>query len=525
MMKCLTSRQRNLPGDLVKAYGAYGPMTGEAPAPGPQDDHLPSPPVAAPVPALAETASPLTTPIESPQLEGPTITVYLKIINSDGNDPKPFDILKKRIDGSPPIMAKTNEAFSYPPVDLSIDKYYFVEEVQGSAELTDALGLNVSLTDQNLVIRGVPRQGFDGRLNFVFTRRDMNGGGLIHHKPMYIAADPRTLWQNLEVEDYEGYPAPHEARLGLDLPALGKAAVAASCRGRSHAHAAKPRDDYFTVAVDQASGWHFAAVADGAGSARHSRRGAELAGETVVQELVKFLADPVRMEILSQAEDELAEWKALFEAGQPAALAEAEREFRARFGFDDIMHHAVYSAYQAIAKEAANKGAQLRDYHTTLMCAAFRKFSFGYFIMTYWVGDGGLCVYNWNRQGRVIVPGAPDGGEFAGQTRFLTLKEEIYGEIIHRRTRYTFADDFEALVLMTDGVSDPFFLSEKDVTDEEKWRAFWTGPLRDGFDDNPGCPELFEDGADPEAKSHALRRWLDFWSKGHHDDRTLLVIK
>jgi len=457
---------------------------------------------------------------EQPRPEGPTITIYLKTFDSGGNYLQPYDILGKLIDKEPPLNGSARAEFSYiSKDDLSVDKYFKLESAEVSPELTE-LGLQVRLDGQRLVIEGSPSRGFEGPLNFFLTHREAGGLGRVFKKHLYIA-DPRSVWQTLVVEDFKGYPAPNERLLGQSLPALGKMIVAASCRGRSHAHGAKPRDDYFAIKVDVGSGWHFVAVADGAGSAKYSRKGAALACETVINKLYEYLIKPDWMEMLDRSEDEFIRWKGLLEAEEIPAEAGGEL----RKIFDDIMYNAVQAAYHAIAGEAKVKGAQVRDYHTTLLCAAIRKFPFGYFIVTYWVGDGGLCLYNWNGIGRVIVPGKPDGGEFAGQTRFLTMSDEITAEPIRRRTRYNFADDFEALILMTDGLTDPFFPSEKAVTIKENWQAFWTGFLKEGFDDNPGCRELFEDRASPEEKAQALRRWLDFWSKGNHDDRTILIIK
>jgi len=457
---------------------------------------------------------------EQPRPEGPTITIYLKISDSGGNYHQLYDILGKLIDKDPPLMGRAREEFFYiSKVDLSVDKYSQLESAEVSPELAE-LGFQVRLDGQRLVIEGYPSRGFEGPLNIFLTHREARGRGRVFQKHMDII-DPRSLWQDLGVEDFEGYPAPNEIHLGQSLSALGKMIAAASCRGRSHAHAAKPRDDYFAIKVDVGSGWHFVAVADGAGSARYSRKGATLACETVINKWHEHLTNPDCMEMLGRSEGEFIRWKGLFEAEEIPVEAEGELK---KF-FDDIMHNAVYAAYNAIAAEAKVKGAQVRDYHTTLLCAAIRKFHFGYFIITYWVGDGGLCLYNWNGSGRAIVPGAPDGGEFAGQTRFLTMPEEILPAPIQRRTRYILADDFEALILMTDGLTDPFFPSEKAVTTGENWRTFWTEFLKEGFDGNPGCRELFEERTSPEEKSQALRRWLDFWSKGNHDDRTILIIK
>jgi serine/threonine protein phosphatase PrpC len=471
---------------------------------------------------LAPPAAPRPAPSHP---EGPTISVGLKIAGSDGQDQRPYELLCNIIDRAPSIMGRYNEEFEY-SLDLDVDKYFSIQSVDASAELSESLGLAVVFENQRIIIKGLPRIGFDGRLNFVLSAAGRTDGGRLHQKPMYIAADPRTLWQDLPVEDDQGYPAENELWSGRQLPDGGRRILAASRRGRSHAHAAKTRDDYYALDFDQESGWHFAAVADGAGSARYSRKGAELACETAVAKLREYLTDPYQSLAIINGQSKLAEWKTAFDAGEAIVDGRREKAFRAGTVFDKIIYRVVYNCYVAINDEAGAKGALVRDYHTTLLCAAFRKFSFGWFFVSYWVGDGAMALYDWNRLNRTLLLGVPDSGEFAGQTRFLTMmKEEINEEAVCRRTRYTFADDFEALLLMTDGLTDPFFPAEKDVLSEENWRTFWTGILKDGFDGNPGCPELFDGGLSPEEQSLALCQWLNFWSKGNHDDRTILIVK
>ena len=80
---------------------------------------------------------------------------------------------------------------------------------------------------------------------------------------------------------------------------------------------------------------------------------------------------------------------------------------------------------------------------------------------------------------------------------------------------------FTALMLMTDGVSDAMFQSEKDLNDPDKWAEMY-GKLRQGFpDDEIGGVDLTDDNE--EAKDQLLG-WLNFWSRGNHDDRTIAIL-
>ena len=466
-----------------------------------------------------------------PGAEGPVVYFLIKISAESENAQKAFNLIKMLMDKALPIMGETGKHFYY-PLDLNLDKSFSVVAAEGGRELVETFGLAVTLEEGQIVLRGRPPVGFDGPLYFSFARFDHLEEAQTHKKPMYIAADPRTLWQDLPVEDFEGYPVESEAREARRLADTGKIVVAASCRGRSHAHAAKPRDDSFLIGVDEGSGWNFVAVADGAGSSRFSRKGSALACEIFSGTLKQILASSKVTDFFQANRDCLTEWKRELEAAdgrlEPASSEIFLRRMAENGGLslDAVVYSAVYAGYKAIEDEARARESQVRDYHTTLICAAFRKFDFGWFIISYWVGDGAIAVCDWNRRGRVLVPGVPDGGEFAGQTRFLTMgREEINPEAVARRTRYIFADDFETLILATDGITDAFFPSEKSVLDEAEWRNFWSRTLPTGDADAPPCPELFDGRSSLEDQAQALRRWLDFWSKGNHDDRTILIVK
>ena len=71
---------------------------------------------------------------------------------------------------------------------------------------------------------------------------------------------------------------------------------------------------------------------------------------------------------------------------------------------------------------------------------------------------------------------------------------------------------------MTDGIYDPKFITENKLEDFEAWK--------NSLDDLDGKNE---DGAkvdfsNDENVDRQLMTWMDFWSKGNHDDRTLAII-
>ena len=184
--------------------------------------------------------------------------------------------------------------------------------------------------------------------------------------------------------------------------------------------------------------------------------------------------------------------------------------------------HEAHKAVCALPEtEKEVEGATVRDFSTTLMFAVCKRFGFGWFIASFWVGDGAMCLYDESAKTAKLL-GTPDEGEFSGQTRFLTMKEIFQdSKEIAKRVRMTIVPDFTALMLMTDGVSDAMFQSEKDLNDPGKWAEMY-GKLRQGFpDDEIGGVDLTDDN---EQAKDQLLGWLNFWSRGNHDDRTIAIL-
>ena len=429
------------------------------------------------------------------------------------------------------------------------------------------IGLDIKMSGNRLRLVGIPCKPHDAKVYFCYGKTSfVQGKDVVSNanygkdelpylhspKELIINDDPRNLWQDLAVEDYEGYKNKDNDNAGAEfeveiepevkrtfrsnIPAKKEKIeiIAASRRGRSHAHAAKPRDDYFYYEIDKETGWNFVAVADGAGSAKYSRKGSEIACETVVKQLHGMMNAEFDAFLRSEALLHFTKSKAEFvktggnwEGSQLQSFARATK-------LEPIFHKAVDSAIRAIHDEAKKRGAVVKDYHTTLLCTAFKYFGqkktelemSGWFFASYWVGDGGAALLRWNDTDRVLVLGEPDGGEFAGQTRFLTIPDEIQPEMIKKRVRFSFCDTFSALLLVTDGITDPFFPSEAAVADEHRWLEFYEQKLKNGCVEEPqGCPILFDPNQSPAKKSEDLLHWLNFWSKGNHDDRTILVVK
>lgn len=330
--------------------------------------------------------------------------------------------------------------------------------------------------------------------------------------PVAFNPNPRDLWKNIPTPGDIPYYKPDSEceflRIWAEDPTENiKNVVAASRRGRSHAQDGKPRDDHFNLWFCHESGWYILAVADGAGSAKYSRKGSDVACHTVIDHCRRLLTDNPEFD------------KAIREYAADRDNMDKRTEVTRHV--IDIVYNAAKKAHDAVKKEAeATEGGRLKDYATTLMFAICKKFDFGWFISSFWVGDGAMCIYDGLNK-TIKLLGSPDEGEFSGQTRFLTMPEIFHDPDVARRLRMTIVPDFTALFLMTDGVSDPMFETDRNLNDYARWEEFYR-KLAFGFpEDGIEGVELWE--GNEEAKGQLLR-WLDFWSPGNHDDRTLAIL-
>ncbi len=312
-----------------------------------------------------------------------------------------------------------------------------------------------------------------------------------------ILPDPRKMWKDIDPDASLPYQKPHLR--GDFLHMSGRTMVAASRRGRSHAHSGTFRDDEFELAVNEPESWYIMAVADGAGSAPYSRRGSQIAVEKAVQVLQTKLDEKLSIDLEALA----GAW-----TREPSELLRGQIRSR----IYEALSHAAYAGYKAICEEADSIGEMPKAFHTTLMITIVRQFDFGYFVGTWWVGDGAVGVL---QQGKYMkLMGTPDGGQFAGQTRFLTMPE-IWadGATVMKRIEFDVVEDFTAVIAMTDGVSDPKFHTDHNMLQQENWDKLWDELSETvTFDhDNLDAPEQ-------------MLEWLDFWAAGEHDDRTIAIL-
>ncbi len=74
-------------------------------------------------------------------------------------------------------------------------------------------------------------------------------------------------------------------------------------------------------------------------------------------------------------------------------------------------------------------------------------------------------------------------------------------------------------MLMTDGIYDPKFVVEANLEKIDKWNEF----LEDLKGKNEEEIKVDFDKNNLDVNEQ-LSTWMDFWSPGNHDDRTLAII-
>lgn len=306
---------------------------------------------------------------------------------------------------------------------------------------------------------------------------------------LLVIPNPKLMWKNIPSPLNAPYRAPDEKH--SLTTAAGFTVTAASKRGRSHAHVGSFRDDDYAVASDGL--WLIAVVADGAGSAKYSRKGAKLACEVSARSLLDMLSDNADSIDL-----------ALNTLGTTFCTANLKDLIA------PIIQTSIQIALNEIKAEHATlkDGSEFREFSTTALISISRKVEGSILVVTYSVGDGAIGLYQKETCVEVMVCG--DSGEYAGQTRFLD-DNAVTQEEVYRRTKVAIVPSMSSLMLMSDGVSDPFFETDNQLLEVSRWDALWA---------------TLEQAESTAGKGSDLRllTWLDFWSKGNHDDRTIIII-
>lgn len=337
-------------------------------------------------------------------------------------------------------------------------------------------------------VEGIPLTAGDFIVHIKWS--DGKGSTFSDNLNLSIIDDPKNLWKNIEAnKEDQYYKESHDARWFEDEE---KIICAGSIRGRSHAHVGSFRDDDFFIYENDKENWSILIVADGAGSAQCSRKGSLIACQSA-GELIRSTIESTYSNII----DKINEYD----------IADNVRQLKEEFYY--LLGNAFKKAVESISIEAQSKNIPGKDFSTTLLASVCIQFNNKrLFVASAMIGDGAIGIY-FKDDNKINILGKPDSGEFAGQTRFLDMSILSDGNF-WERVNIGIYDNPTALLLMTDGISDPIFETENGLKDITLWNNLWSEIE----------PIISSKGQEREQE---LLDWMGFFSPGHHDDRTLAV--
>ena len=355
------------------------------------------------------------------------------------------------------------------------------------------------------VISGTPTQSGDIKLTIKFTLNGESDSADAHEKVILLIVnpDPKSLWKNKPGDKDALYWK--EENVSVCEPLGDRLLVASSKRGRSHANVGSFRDDDFAFKYFEDTGWSLVTVADGAGSARLSRKGSSVATKAVVD----FFQQEFSVDVTKEFDEILLAYKTASDEDAQKKLSQF---------ISGHLSKAAWSVHQSLVSLAKESGNDLKDFHTTLIFTLFKKYDFGYAFLSFGVGDCPIALINKDIT-EVTLMNWLDVGEYGGGTRFITMPEIFTSDKFYTRFRFKLIEDFSYLMMMTDGVYDPKFVVEANLEKIENWKSFITDVQGNNEDKikvdlNPGNKDVAEQ----------LSTWMDFWSPGNHDDRTLAIV-
>jgi hypothetical protein len=307
-----------------------------------------------------------------------------------------------------------------------------------------------------------------------------------------INPDPASLWKDLPTPADAPYQKKNTDHQYLEADNFQ--VFAASRRGRSHANKGDFRDDDFSIGFCKDSGWVLVTVADGAGSAKFSRKGSQLATATSQSRLSNVLGDA------KNSIDKLITHHKTWE----------NPEFKA--AVRGLLYDAALAAHYKLVDEAKNPSeklpleATLRNFDTTLILLILKSIPEGTLIATFSIGDGGAGAMVSTEKGFPLTQ--QDSGEHAGQTVFLTFPSTLRPEEQNLTQRFHLVclPEFFGAIAMTDGITDPKFPSDASYSEPSQWGILWKD-LESGL-----------------GSAENLLEWMNFFSPGNHDDRTLVAV-
>lgn len=295
----------------------------------------------------------------------------------------------------------------------------------------------------------------------------------------------------------DGFPSVPDFAPPLALAERGWAIVGSSRIGRGHQQDGKYRED--AIAAEIVDGvWHLAAVADGGGSYKLARLGAQVAAHSAVEAMRQALGDV-------RAEPGSAEEKARRVVEQGLRVA----------------HRALNAEAQRLQQEQIDKQSgikvEVRDLRTTLLLLLHRQVSErSHLVAGGQVGDGAVVARALEGSTapsdpptlKMVWLSAPDTGPQGNETTFLPDVPDTDAEWQQRVRAQVIASPLVYCLAMTDGIADDFTPLEDDL-----WRL-----------EKPMFQVALAEKAPVQAAQRKLEEFLGYERQGSFDDRSLVCI-
>ncbi len=395
-----------------------------------------------------------------------------------------------------------------------VDKPYLVNLDFVKLEMNDIIysefenleNYGLEYNNETETIRGNPTQSGDFKIKMKFRVAGEPDDSELNEKrvSLIINANPKSLWKDIpSTKSENNYWKEDNVQ---DFQQLGeKHLVIASKRGRSHANVGSFRDDDFAFKNFPETGWNVVCVADGAGSARLARQGSKIACDGIIDYFTENLTP-----------ESFSEFDRLLQEHNLGTGEDTQKKLNV-FVYNKL-GSAAFQVHQKLADFALKTEANIKDFHSTLIFILFKKYEFGYAILSFGVGDCPIGLLNTDLT-EIKLMNWLDVGEYGGGTRFITMPEIFNSDKFGTRFGFKLVDDFAYLMLMTDGIYDPKFVVEANLEKIQKWKEF----LADLGGNNEEKITVEFNSENTEIASQ-LSAWMDFWSSGNHDDRTLAVV-
>jgi serine/threonine protein phosphatase PrpC len=369
-------------------------------------------------------------------------------------------------------------------------------------------------------IEGIPTQSGDIKIKFLFKIQGEKEESEPNEKliSLVVNPDPKSLWKDIPSDKNDLFWKEDDVSKADSLG--DRHIVVASKRGRSHENVGSFRDDDFAFKHFEKSGWSVVAVSDGAGSYSLSRMGSQLACKAVID----YFENHSDVEQSKIFDNKLIEFNSSKDENllKEIEILSKQNLYKATvFVHNQIKEHAekTFANNPQLFNNPKAK-THLDYYHSTLIFALFKKYDFGYVVLTFGVGDCPIAIMSKDKITTSLLNWL-DVGEFGGGTRFITQSNIFHSQEHPMATRFNFkiVPDFSYLFLMSDGIYDPKFVVEANLEKNENWIEF----LNDLEGNNEDGIKVEFDKSNSDI-SNQLSTWMDFWSSGNHDDRTLAIV-